>query len=699
MSIKTVLKTQKQLIAENANLEALLKVAKRTLRDIQKRKGESTDSLGDDYGKIKPRVSTDRGYEMLIDNMDQGVLTLTIDGEIMYANRCFAEMLKTTKEKVIGSTIQTWIAPNDLQTFNSLLRKKTGENLRDQLTVTASDGTLVPISLSVSKLPINKLSISFALVVTDLTKGKMVEEITASEKITHDLSSSSEQSRNELLNMYEIQNRTEQALYESENRFRALVENNVDAITLLDANGITLYDSPAAPGMLGYGPEDWIGRNVFSLIHPDDLPRIMDLYKELVGIPGNRINCIFRVHHKNESWLWIEMVATNLLSEASVNAIVLNYRDITKSIQAEARIQRQLDHLTSLSEIERTISSNFDIKLSLSEILTQAIKELAINAADILLLDPYTKTLELAAMQGFRSKAVKKTYLRLGESYAGRAALERKLVQIPNLKTEPDTRLLSTIADEDDFVCYYGVPLINKGQVKGVLEIFHRTTLDPDTEWFEFLQALAGQAAIAIENATLYEGLQRSNQELVLAYDATIEGWSRALDLRDKETEGHTLRVTDMTVKLASSFELTDMDMKQIRWGALLHDIGKMGIPDEILLKPGPLTDEEWEKMKKHPTFAFDMLSPIRYLRQALDIPYSHHERWDGTGYPKGLKGTQIPLSARIFAVADVWDALGSDRPYRKAWLQDKVIELIKSSSGTHFDPQVVEKFLSEIHK
>jgi putative nucleotidyltransferase with HDIG domain len=243
----------------------------------------------------------------------------------------------------------------------------------------------------------------------------------------------------------------------------------------------------------------------------------------------------------------------------------------------------------------------------------------------------------------------------------------------------------------EDFICYYGVPLIIKGVVKGVLEIFHRTALEPDAEWFDFLNTLAGQAAIAVEIATLFESLQHSNSDLFLAYDATIEGWSHALDLRDKETEGHTQRVTEITLKLARTFGLSEVELVQVRWGALLHDIGKMGVPDGILLKPAPLTDKEWVVMKKHPTFAYEFLAPIGYLRNALDIPYCHHEKWDGSGYPRGLKGTQIPLVARIFAVVDVWDALTSDRPYRAAWPEQKVLDHIRSLSGTHFDPDVVK--------
>ena len=176
-----------------------------------------------------------------------------------------------------------------------------------------------------------------------------------------------------------------------------------------------------------------------------------------------------------------------------------------------------------------------------------------------------------------------------------------------------------------------------------MLEVLHRAPLGLDAEWQNFLEALAARAAIAIDNATLFDDLQRSNIDLMLAYDATLEGWARALDLRSKETERHTERVTEMTMRLARTMGIGDKELVHIRRGALLHDIGKIGIPDSILLQPGPLTDEEWLLMRKHPQLAFEMLQPIAYLRPALDIPYAHHEHWDGTGYPRGLKGEQIP--------------------------------------------------------
>lgn len=202
---------------------------------------------------------------------------------------------------------------------------------------------------------------------------------------------------------------------------------------------------------------------------------------------------------------------------------------------------------------------------------------------------------------------------------------------------------------------------------------------------------------LAFGSSIFVGALQRSiraNQELMRAYDISLEGWSRALDLRDKETNGHSRRVTDMTLELARAIGLPEEQLIQVRRGALLHDIGKLGVPDAILFKPGRLSDEEWAIMQRHTEYAHELLSPIEHLRPALDIPYCHHEKWDGTGYPRGLSGTQIPLAARIFAVVDVWDALRSDRPYRKGWPDEHVHAYIAELSGSHFDPQVVQVFL-----
>ncbi len=358
--------------------------------------------------------------------------------------------------------------------------------------------------------------------------------------------------------------------------------------------------------------------------------------------------------------------------------------------------ERQVQRLASLRAIDTAISTILELRVTLSVLLDHIMTQLKVDAVDVLLLNANTQVLEHAASVGFRTGVIKHMNLFMGEGLAGQAICSLGLVYIPNLKMTPQDVHRQQLTGED-FVTYLGIPLVAKGQIKGVLEVYSRSLMEPDADWRSFFETLAGQTAIAIENALLFEELQRTNLDLSLAYDATIEGWSKALDMRDKETEGHTVRVTQKTLQLARMMGVSDAALVQIRRGALLHDIGKMGIPDRILYKTGKLTDEEWEIMHCHPTFAFDMLSPISYLSQALDIPYCHHENWNGSGYPRGLKGEQIPLAARIFAVVDVWDALTSDRPYRKAWKREEVIKYIRENRARFFDPKVVDNFLQMI--
>lgn len=358
---------------------------------------------------------------------------------------------------------------------------------------------------------------------------------------------------------------------------------------------------------------------------------------------------------------------------------------------------RRLQQVQALHAIDQAITSSVDLGLTLKTVLEQVKNQLRVDAATILLLDEGTKVLECASRIGFHTGALRHTHLPIGQSYAGQAALKRQIVHVADLGSTPGNFSRARLLGSEGFIAYYAVPLIAKGQVKGVLELFHRGSNKPDPDWEEFLTSLATQAAIAIDNAEMFQNLQRSNQELGLAYDTTLEGWSRALELRDQETEGHAQRVTELTLRLARALGMTEAELMHVRRGALLHDIGKMGIPDSILLKRGPLSEDEWDIMHQHPVYAQQLLAPVPFLKPALDIPYAHHEKWDGSGYPQGLKGTQIPLAARIFAIVDVWDALNSDRPYRKAWPRKRALEYIRSQSGKHFDPKVLEVFLKLI--
>jgi HD-GYP domain-containing protein (c-di-GMP phosphodiesterase class II) len=284
--------------------------------------------------------------------------------------------------------------------------------------------------------------------------------------------------------------------------------------------------------------------------------------------------------------------------------------------------------------------------------------------------------------------------LKLGEGYAGIAALEQQVVYIDNLSNRKTDFLRSSSFLQEGFMSYYGIPLIAKGQVHGVLEIFKRSPIDPTPEWFHFLEMLGGQAAIAVDNARLFNILQKTNAELMFAYQATIEGWSQALDLRDHETEGHTRRVKELTLRLARLVNVDEGELPHIQRGAILHDIGKMAIPDNILHKPGPLNEQEWEIMRRHPKYAHDLLAQIEFLAPAREIPLYHHEKWDGSGYPYGLKGENIPRSARVFALVDVFDALTSDRPYRSAWSKQDALGYIQEQTARHFDPNMTPVFL-----
>ncbi len=414
------------------------------------------------------------------------------------------------------------------------------------------------------------------------------------------------------------------------------------------------------------------------------------------------------------SWLGAPLVTRNYVIGAitaeSFSPHMFNdgHLRLMESIAAQAAIaldnarlleqtHNQIDRLAALHDIDLVINSSLDLRVTLNILLDQVVEKLEVDAAAVLLLNPRSQMLEYTASRGFRTRIIEHYHLRMGQGISGQAAMERHLVQALNLGELDDNLAYTSLMQEEGFASYYSVPLVAKGQIKGVLDIFNRNPLNPDQEWFNFLETLAGQAAIAIDNTSLLEDLHRTNVELSLAYDTTLEGWSKALDLRDKETEGHTQRVVDITLRIAQSMGIDDVELTHMRRGALLHDIGKMGIPDSILLKAGPLTDEEWEIMRRHPVYAYELIYPITHLRPSLDIPYCHHEKWDGSGYPRGLKGEQIPLAARIFAVVDVWDALTSDRPYRKAWTSKKALDYIREQSGKYFDPHVVEIFLSLI--
>jgi len=349
--------------------------------------------------------------------------------------------------------------------------------------------------------------------------------------------------------------------------------------------------------------------------------------------------------------------------------------------------------LESLHTIDLAIASSLELDRVLAVILEQALARLGVDAADVLLLDG-EGYLGFGARTGFHTEALLHTRLRAGEGFAGRAMQSERAIIVEDLNARAEGFSRSPAFAAEGFFFYAGMRLTVKGKIEGVLELYRRSPFRHYPSWELYFETLAGQAAVALDNSALLRGLREANEELQKANEATIEGWAEALELRDRETEGHSRRVTGMTLDLARRFGIAGSELDWVRHGALLHDIGKMGVPDAILLKPGPLSQEEFLIMKRHPTIARDLLSRLSFLDHALDIPYCHHEKWDGSGYPQGLSAGDIPLAARLFAVVDVWDALRSDRPYRAGWPEERVLAHLVSLSGSHFDPAAVEAFI-----
>jgi PAS domain S-box-containing protein len=446
--------------------------------------------------------------------------------------------------------------------------------------------------------------------------------------------------------------RMQATLREREAMFRLLAENSTDMISRHDPQGMYLYVSPACRSLLGYEPNELIGHSVLEFIHPEDLTGLVNALNELRN-QETATNVSFRVKRKDGRLIWFESSyrAIRDAQTGDVSEIHADTRDITGRRKAEDELRANEDRFRSL------VQNSYEIIVVLS-----AEGRVTYESPSI------TRIL------GYRPGTL--------------------VGQLPYTFIHPDDREMVEVA------------------INGILQRYeYANTIEfrvqhANNTWI-YLEALGtnlldhpGVNGIVVTLRDISErkrsevALQSAHEDLIQAYEATIEGWSRALDLRDHETEGHTRRVAEMTVKLAQAIGIPEGDWIHIRRGALLHDIGKMGIPDEILLKPAKLTEAEWVEMRRHPQYAFDMLHPISYLRPALDIPYYHHEKWNGTGYPHHLKEDAIPLSARLFAVVDVWDALCSDRPYRKACSRAEILTYFHEQTGEHFDPKIARVFL-----
>jgi len=508
--------------------------------------------------------------------------------------------------------------------------------------------------------------------------------------------------------------RAEAELHALASRHKALLAAIPEIVMEVDNKKIYIWANPAGIEFFG---EDVIGKgaNLYFEGAQDTYSTVQPLFNG-----GEDTIYMESWQHRKDgqkrllAW-WCRTLKDN---RGEVTGALSSARDITERRQAEealvrqteelrkrnvelARLneltERQMRRLIAMRAIDTAITSSFKLELVLNILLGQLTDQLGVHATDILIFQADLQTFRFCSGRGFHNAVPQQTFLRKAESYANQAAQGRRTIKVPRMEERSDGAKIYPKISGEGFVSYLCLPLLAKGLVKGVLEIFHREHFEPNPEEESFLEMVAGQAAIAIDNSEMFEGLQATNDELILAYNDTLTGWARTLELRSRETAGEAQRLADATVRLARSLRANEKELVLLYRGAILHDIGIMGIPDSILLKPGPLSEEEWMIVRKHPQYAHDLLSSINYLRSAIDIPYCHHERWDGSGYPRGLKGSQIPLAARIFAMVDVWDALRSDRPYRRAWTDVEAREYIRQQSGTLFDPALEEAFLEII--
>ena len=375
-----------------------------------------------------------------------------------------------------------------------------------------------------------------------------------------------------------------------------------------------------------------------------------------------------------------------------ISRITQSLSDLEQSTNDYLDIRQS--QLGALMGVGRAINSSLGLNRVLEEVMDTLI-ELMRAERGFLMLRESTGELVVRIGRGIAHVSLEEASFKVSQTIVRRVAERGEPILTTNAQNDP--RFVGQVSvaafQLRSILC---APLKIRNDLIGVIYVDNRARAGIFQEHdLALITAFANQAAVAIDNARLFDNLQAKNRELEDAYQATLEGWVQALDMRDKETEGHSQRVSVLTQRLARSLGVSDDELVHITRGALLHDIGKMAISDKILLKPGKLTDDERAVMQKHPEYAYDMLRRIDFLYPAIHIPYCHHEKWDGTGYPRRLKGEEIPFPARIFPVIDVYDALISNRPYRGGLPVDQVREMIRKDSGTHFDPQVVEAFLA----
>ena len=474
--------------------------------------------------------------------------------------------------------------------------------------------------------------------------------------------------------------------------------NSIDeeAILVIDANNTVIFFNQGAEKLFKTNADKILGTNLDGLI-PLNLSGTFP-----TNSPGQSGSSCEESHQNGSFFLSIEREDGSIVpASGTLRKVVSDGQDyyVIKLLKIN-QYKFSQDLLSSpgkwvntIHRIENEITHGDDINELLDVVIDEAISQLNVDAVTILKFDPRRKELVYSLGRGFFTNALKHTRLKVGEGNAGKAALEKGIIYLRNFTVNTSDLMKSPEFLAEGFASYHAIPMYVEDNLLGVIELFRRSDFDPDQEWYDYLQNLADQTAIALENFEVILDLKQSREDILHAYDETLEGWVHGLDIRVHESNGHTRRVTDYSLNLAAMAGIPEDQLQSIRRGSLLHDIGNAGVPDRVLLKPDVLTEEEKTLVRQHPNIAREMLYPISYLRPALDIPYCHHEWWDGSGYPRGIRGDAIPIAARIFSIVDVWDSLLSNRPYRPAWTKEQVIKYMHAMTGIQFDPVLMDFF------
>ena len=489
-------------------------------------------------------------------------------------------------------------------------------------------------------------------------------------------------------------NKTQLELVKQKDLSDAVLDTVGVFVAVLDSEGVIVFTNETFEEILSLKSEDIIGKNCSEVFASPDLANWIE--KTVSRTPDKKVENFYEADLETSSaTLHVRWALSNLTSwRGEHDYFVLTGVDITQLVESERSATHRLANIRALHEIDMAVSYHLELEKMLDVFLERLISRLGVDGADVFLIDEERSVLRFAHGKGIVTGEMDFRELPMEGTIPSSVASSGKPYSGPlDTSSNPECPRLKNLIDMK-VKDYHAVPLETRGKILGVLETFDMMQIHRDSEWNDFLQMLAAQASLAIDVALMIDNLKDSNRKIAEAYDQTLEVLVGTLEMRDMNTKKHSRRVADLTVWLAEKMGASEEEIENMYRGALLHDIGKISIPDSVLLKEGPLSEDEWKVMKTHPTTAYEVLSQVEYLRPSLDIPYCHHERWDGSGYPRGLKGEEIPLAARIFAVVDVYDALTSDRPYRKAWSKEKTVEYLLENSGKLFDPAVIEKFL-----